>query len=219
MNKAKLKDVLKKHALWIANEGGVRADLAEANLRGAYLCGADLTRADLTRADLAEADLCGANLTGANLTGVNLRGADLHGANLLGANLRGANLAEANLTWARVTKEQLLSANLTATREHFLSILEANPNEVAALRTALVEGKIEGLVYARANAQGEFCGCLVGTIANAKKVSHKDLSPDSNSPAERWFLAIRRGDTHETSAISAITLGWLEEFNTSKGIN
>jgi uncharacterized protein YjbI with pentapeptide repeats len=226
MRQSELNAVIENHALWLRGEDVVKADLRGVSLRGAYLRGADLTGvslrgADLTGAYLTGANLRGAYLTGANLTRANLTGADLTGADLTGANLtrtdlRGADLTGVNLTGAdltriRVTKEQLLAADLSAIREHFLSILEANPNEVAALRTALVEGKIDGSAYEGANAQGEFCGCLVGTIANAKKVSHNDLGPNPSSPAERWFFVIRQGDTPENSPISAITIDWLDE--------
>lgn len=66
--------ILEKHAKWARGEdGGERADLCGANLRGADLC-------------------C------ANLCCANLRGADLCGANLSGADLRDANLCDAKNT-------------------------------------------------------------------------------------------------------------------------
>ena len=71
-------EVLQRHAKWLKNEeGGEKADLRDADLRGANLWGADLQ---------------GANLQGADLRGANLRDADLRGANLWGADLRGADL-------------------------------------------------------------------------------------------------------------------------------
>ena len=59
--------ILQRHAKWLADEEGERANLCNANLCGANLCGANL---------------CGANLCDANLRGANLRDADLRGANL-----------------------------------------------------------------------------------------------------------------------------------------
>ena len=70
MTTAEISEVLHEHAKWLKGEGGKRANLHGANLRGA--------------------DLHGANLRGANLHGANLRGADLYGADLRGADLRGA---------------------------------------------------------------------------------------------------------------------------------
>lgn len=68
-----LKEILKKHNEWICGQqGGVRANLTEADLREA-----NLTGANLTRANLREANLAGANLTGANLARADLRGADI----------------------------------------------------------------------------------------------------------------------------------------------
>ena len=93
MEKEQLKEILEKHKKWINNEeGGKRADLIGADLRGANLSEADLIGADLRGANLSEADLIGADLRGANLYGANLYGADLRGADLYGANLYGANL-------------------------------------------------------------------------------------------------------------------------------
>ena len=91
MTKEELKNVLYLHKKWLKNEdGGVKADLREANLRGADLRGANLRGADLCRADLRGADLRGADLCRADLRGADLWRADLRGANLLEANLREA---------------------------------------------------------------------------------------------------------------------------------
>ena len=92
--------ILQRHAKWLADEEGERANLCNANLcgailRGANLRGANLCNANLCGAILRGANLCDANLCGANLCGANLRGANLCDANLCGANLRGANLCGA----------------------------------------------------------------------------------------------------------------------------
>jgi len=83
MTKEELKTILEKHSLWLKDaEGGVRANLRDADLHGA-----NLRCADLRYANLHGADLSGANLHGADLSGANLRYADLSGADLSGANL------------------------------------------------------------------------------------------------------------------------------------
>ena len=82
ITKGELKEILRKHRLWLDNEpGGEMANLYEANLYGA--------------------DLRGADLYGADLRGAILYGADLRGADLYGADLRGANLYGADLRWAK----------------------------------------------------------------------------------------------------------------------
>lgn len=89
-----LKAIIYKHAKWIRDEdGGERADLYGADLRGADLCDADLYGANLYGANLRDADLRGANLRNADL-----RGADLCDANLCNANLRDADLCGAKNT-------------------------------------------------------------------------------------------------------------------------
>ena len=98
----KLKEIIESHGKWLRNEeGGVRANLAGANLSRAILDGANLDGANLARANLYEASLAGANLDGANLYEANLYGAILAGANLSGAILDGANLSRAILYGAK----------------------------------------------------------------------------------------------------------------------
>ena len=128
MTKESLAEILTKHRAWLNDEdGGKRAnlrgaglrgaDLREANLRGANLRGADLREANLRGADLSWADLRGADLREANLRGADLReaglrGADLRGADLRGADLREADLSRADLRWADLRGADLREANL-----------------------------------------------------------------------------------------------------------
>ena len=163
----------------------MRAVSARANLAGAYLADADL----------ADAYLADANLAGANLAGANLADANLAGAYLAGANLAGAKGLDNG-------------SQFDAIRDDLYEILSYTPGEVPALLTALRDGKVDGSTYT-----GE-CACLVGTIANARNCNYGSLGfePNSSRPAERWFLAIRRGDTPSTSPISALTEQWVEEW-------
>ena len=114
MAKERLAKILAKHRAWLNDEdGGERADLSGANLRGANLSGADLSEANLRGADLREANLRVADLSVANLRGANLRGADLSVANLRVANLSKADLSEANLSGANLSGANLREANLS----------------------------------------------------------------------------------------------------------
>ena len=59
-----IKLILEKHAKWARGEdGGERADLRDADLRGANLRDADLRGANLRGANLRNANLCGAKNT------------------------------------------------------------------------------------------------------------------------------------------------------------
>jgi hypothetical protein len=125
----------------------------------------------------------------ANLSWVDLGGEDLGGANLSGANLSRANLSRA--------------------RDDLYDVLSAAPAEVPGLLAALRAGRVDGSTY-----DGE-CACLVGTIANVRGCSYRDLEmmlPNSDRPAEVLFLAIRRGDTPATNPIARITEGWIQEW-------
>ena len=109
--------ILQRHAKWLADEEGERADLCgaklcDANLHGANLCGANLCDANLHGANLHGANLYGANLCGAKLCDANLRDANLYDANLRDANLYGAKLCDANLRGANLCDANLCDANL-----------------------------------------------------------------------------------------------------------
>src|SRR5579863_1416417 len=190
------------------------ADLSGANLSGADLSGADLRGANLSGADLSGADLRGANLSGANLSGADLSGADLRGANLRDADLRdadlrGANLRGANLRGANLSDADLSGANLTSIRDDLWAVLSCSPREVEGLRTALIEGRVNGSTY-----EGE-CACLVGTLANVRHCEYDEipgLAPDSSRPAERFFLGIKTGDTPDKSQFSALAFQWIDEW-------
>jgi hypothetical protein len=157
-----------------------KATEARANLSGAYLRGANLS----------DANLSDANLSGANLSGAYLRGASLRGANLSGADLRGADL--------------------DVFKNDFWNVLLRAPAEIAGVRAALVEGRVDGSTYS-----GE-CACLVGTIGNVRHADYDSLgnglNPDSGRPAEQWFMSIRKGDTPESNQCSALAVEWLDEL-------
>lgn len=77
MDKARLTEILDKHAKWLnGEEGGECANLSGADLSDADLSDADLRRANLRRANLSGADLRRANLSGAVLSGAVL--SDVH---------------------------------------------------------------------------------------------------------------------------------------------
>jgi hypothetical protein len=173
------------------------ADLSGANLIRANLSGANLSGANLIRANLSEADLIRANLSEANLSEADLIRANLSGANLSGANLSGANLIRADQRSLRHIKHDIWGVLLHAR------------TEVPALRQAVLEGRIDGSVY-----EGE-CACLCGTIANARKCTVNEIpgvQPDSASLAERFFMAIKKGDTPENNPASKLVLEWIDEF-------
>jgi len=135
----------------------------------------------------------------ANLRGSNLSYSDLSDSNLSYSDLSGSNLSGSNLS----------DSNLSGVRDDLRAVLDAAPAEVPGLLAALRAGRVDGSTYS-----GD-CACLVGTIANVRGCNYKSLvtiKPDSSRPAERWFLAIAKGHTPETSQVAKITEGWIEEW-------
>ncbi|MCA8251799.1 pentapeptide repeat-containing protein [Burkholderia sp. AU31624] len=191
------------------------ADLSDAYLRGAYLRGANLSGADLSDADLSDAYLSDADLRGANLSDAYLRGANLSGANLSDADLSDADLSDAYLRGAYLRGANLSGADLSDAyllpiKADFIEVISQAPREVPALIDALKAGRVDGSTYS-----GE-CACLVGTIANARGIdvdsAELGIPKDSSRPVERFFMAIRKGDTPETNAASKLALEWAETW-------
>jgi hypothetical protein len=184
----------------------VGADLQGADLKGTHGHRAQLVYANLRDANLRDADLREADLRAADLSGADLHAADLHRTNIIGADLRGAKLVGTDLR------------NAEAAREDVRRLISVAPAEAPGLLSALRDGRVNGSSYAGP------CACLCGTIAKIRAGNvlwnHEDVmevldsAPIANSsrPAERWALAIQRGDTPETSPVVALTVQWIEEW-------
>ena len=135
MTTGKLQEILDKHKKWLnEEEGGERADLSDADLRGADLSDADLRGADLSDADLSDADLSDADI----------RRADLRGADLSDADLSDADLSDADLDYSCLP---LWCGSLTANMDdrqvkqllyHTLSIVKHSNNVSAILKEQLL---------------------------------------------------------------------------------
>ena len=197
-----------------AEETETRADLTGAVLTDAVLTRAVLTRAVLTDADLTRAVLTRAVLTDAVLTDAVLTRAVLTRAVLTDADLTRAVLTRAVLTDADLTgAKNIPEAALRPIRADLFDVLLRAKAEVPFLLAALRSGTIDGSTYHGA------CACLAGTIANTRHCAIGDLGfSDSNRPAERWFLAIKPGNTPENHPIAKITEGWIVEFMQLAGI-
>jgi hypothetical protein len=180
------------------------ASLVRASLDGASLVGARLDGASLVGARLDGASLVGARLDGARLDGASLVGARLDGARLVRASLVGARLDGASLVGAR-----LVRANLKPIQDDFDAVLLAAVSEMDGLEKALFSGQVDGSTYSGP------CACLVGTIAKVRGCDYRKLdglTPDASRPIETFFLAIRKGDTPETSQFAALAVDWIRDF-------
>lgn len=182
-----------------AREFRMRAALKIALEQKIDLICSDFSGADLTDLDLRGADLTGSDFRCANLTGSDFRGGDFLGADFSGADFSGAQVSGANLS----------AADWTPIRDDIWSVLSSAPAEVPALINALKNGRVDGSTY-----EG-YCACLIGTIANTKGCSFREVAgikPNPTRPAERFFLGIKKGDTPETNQFSKMALEWSEDW-------
>lgn len=200
MTHVELTGMLDRHQKFLAGlASGKYADLRDADLVGADLAGANLRAANLGAANLRFANLQRASLQDANLNGSIWRGAIIHGANLSGANLRGA----------RFHGVRLRDANLSAIQDDLYDVLGLAPHEAPGVLAAIRTGRVDGSTYVGP------CCCLIGTIAKMRGVRHGSLNglePNPRRPAERWFLALRRGDIPATSEVASITEEWVNAW-------
>ncbi|TAN17212.1 MAG: pentapeptide repeat-containing protein [Chitinophagaceae bacterium] len=190
-------------------------DLSDTDLRGADLRGADLRDTDLSDTALRGAELRGADLRDTDLRGADLRDTDLRGAELRGADLRDTDLRGADLSGAALRDTALRGAELRGAElepiknDMFIVLLHSVP-EIAALKKAILNGKIDGSTYS-----GECC-CLSGTVCkNAPTVLDEQRAlrvRRASRPIERFFLGIKPGDTPDTNQFAKLASEWIEEF-------
>ena len=176
----KVQEIIKSHGRWLRNEeGGERANLRGADLRGANLRGANLRDAYLRGANLRGANLRDANLSGANLSGANLRGANLSGANLRGANLSGADLRGANLSGANLRGAYLSDANLSG------ADLDKTYYQVVRI------GSRRGTTTYCVDDDNVLCGCWNnykgGTLEEFKTRVESVYGREGNNPNEQYY--------------------------------
>ena len=206
MTKEEIDEVLELHKKWLfKKEGGKRAilyeadlrgaNLAEANLEEAYLFGANLRlanlwRANLKRASLRETDLRGVNLMGANLEQANLNGAhlevfvrakpavaNLRGANLKGASLRGANLGTAYLVGADLSGADLMWADLRGAKLDEANLTDVRNFPFPDLNILRNQtGKIRAFKLVDKNYEGVFQGGVKYEIG--KTIEERNYDPD-----------------------------------------
>lgn len=105
-----LNAILAAHERYAAYQGGVRAQLAHANLDDLNLANRNLCEADFSGASLVRATLCGSNLERASLYCADLRECNLTAAKMSRADLRGASFNGAKLSFAVLDGADLRAA-------------------------------------------------------------------------------------------------------------
>ena len=112
MTKEEIAAVLAEHKSWLEGNGGKRANMRYANMRGANMRYADMRGADMRYANMRYAKMEGANMESADMEGAKMEGANMEGANMRYANMRGANMRYANMRGADMRGADMRYANM-----------------------------------------------------------------------------------------------------------
>ena len=191
ISEKELKEKLELHRKWLNDEeGGVKLDLRNTNLKGA-----DLSNSDLSNADLRHVDLRNANLTNADLESVYLIGTDLRNANLTNADLSLANLSYADLSYANLYEADLIYADLS-----YANLYEADLSKTEFYSTNLYKTKgnfvgVENIgskndtTHYFYNNNRIICGCFDGTMKEFEdKV--KETYEENSKEYKQYMIAI-----------------------------
>jgi len=106
---------------------------------------------------------------------------------------------------------------MTDAKSDLFAIMDAVPDGYDTVRTAILEGRINGL---NPRIGGSRSSCIKGHLADYKKVEAEDLPGAARmalslerSPLEVHILCVAPGQTPKNSAIVKNLLEWLEEWN------
>jgi uncharacterized protein YjbI with pentapeptide repeats len=119
-----LNAILASHERYVTYRGGMRAQLAHAELDGLNLANRNLTEADFSGASLVGATLFGSNLERASLYCADLRECNLQSAKLVRADLRGASFRGARLSRAVLDNADLRSAMMMYVGADGISVVD-----------------------------------------------------------------------------------------------
>ena len=199
MTNDELKKIIEKHEKWLKDQdGGERAVLRGADLRGADLCGAYLSGADLRGAVLCGADLRGAVLRGAYFSGADLCGTDLRGAVLCGTYLSGADLCGAYLSGADLRGAVLCGAYLSGAKNApFIPMTCPDSGSFTAWKKA--HGHIVKLLIPedarRSSATGRKCRCDKAIVVAIETVSGEPAELDEIASDHDGTFIYKVGET------------------------
>ncbi len=203
------------------------ANFGSANFDSAYFGSANFGSANFGSAYFGSAYFGSANFDSAYFGSAYFGSANFGSANFGSANFGSANFGSAYFGSANFGSAYFgaLSPDspFYSIKLDLWAILDEAPAEVQGLRQALIEGQVDGSSYSGR------CACLVGTIANVRKIDINELSipQKSDRPAERWFIPIREGhqavpleslakDGDEGVFRASVALLWVDQWVESR---
>jgi uncharacterized protein YjbI with pentapeptide repeats len=205
-----LNRILRAHELYVAHQGGMRAQLAHKILDGLVLANRNLEEADFSGASLVGASLYGSKLHRAILYCADLRECDLRAAKLTRADMRGASFKGAQLSYAVLDNADLRSGmmmHMGAEDVSFSRQGEAGPQGVdfsnCSMKGASFGGaKLDGANFTGALPQGAmFRGATLTNALFKDAVLTGILAGDLKVPPESLEGAVR--DTTPEAAAKA----------------
>jgi hypothetical protein len=139
----------------------------------------------------------------------------------LSSALRSAGCSASELRSAGCSASELRSAGYSLSALHektYEEDIKAKAKLMGIDESSFVIDTIaRGLMNGREYGTVKSCGCLLGTAAKKAGQSveaycaARKIVKDSDSPAERWFLAVSIGDTPENNDAAKMGVKWISE--------
>ncbi|HUX59849.1 MAG TPA: pentapeptide repeat-containing protein [Ignavibacteriaceae bacterium] len=112
MLKEEFDNMVEQHQLFLAKNGGAKADFSGKDLRGEDFSNLDLRFANFSRANLSRSNFKNTKLQGADFKSANLSFSSLEFANAGGADFRDAIMIATNLISTDLTRANLIGCML-----------------------------------------------------------------------------------------------------------
>ena len=164
----------------------------------------------------AEID-CAADANQSMKIGLAVKWAIENKADLSRADLSRANLSDADLFRANLSDTNLSDVARESFRQDFIAEVMKVADDLETLRQTIMDGKINGSMYAD---DENGCSCLCGTIARIHNVKERgedipvngfSFRASSNSPREKWFSMIMPGQTPNKNFAAKAAVEWIDQ--------
>lgn len=133
MEQDAINTIVLEHELWLAGNGGKRADLSNFDLYAVKLCKVNLSNANIRLSNLSGGYLMNSVFDGADMSVTRLCNANLRGSSFKGVSFRWADFSRADLRYADLTNADFTHACLNGAVGPFVTgYFQGGHNAIAA---------------------------------------------------------------------------------------